>query len=175
MAERKTRVPELDPVAAACFTTLPVVRHHEVNGLDKETEEFEGSKFEHEEMPNSGDRLFARADHDRQARIGSGWFQETVGNEAIGTKGPEEVVKTGCLAGVWRKNLKPIAPGVDFLSELADSKLQALCGDLDEEDLGHGFHHESDQRGGVQPLGRACMLCRAKRGCGLIKCPGKPA
>jgi hypothetical protein len=139
MAEDKTRLPELDPVPATRFTTLPVIHHHEVNDLDKRAHEFEGSKFEREKMPDSGDRLFARGDDDRQGRIGSGWFQETVGNEAIGTKGPEEVVEAGCLAGVWRKNLKPLAPGVDPFSKLTDSDFQAICGDLDEEDLGHGL------------------------------------
>ena len=139
MAEGEARLSELDPVAATRFTAIRAIDHHEVNGLGKGAHEFEGSKLEHEEMPNSGDRLFARGDDDREGRIGSSWFQETVGNEAIGTKGPEEVVEAGCLAGVRRKNLKPLTPGVNPFSELTDSKLQAICGDLDEKDLGHGL------------------------------------
>jgi len=139
MAEDEARLSELEPVATTRFPTLPVIHHHEVSGLDKGAHEFQGRKLEHEEMPNPEDRLFACGDDDREGRIASGGFQETVGNEAIGTKGPEEVIKAGCLAGVRRKNLKPLAPNVDPFSEFTDSEFQAICGDLDEEDLGHGL------------------------------------
>jgi len=139
MAEGEARLPELNPVAATRFTTLPIIHHHEVNGLDKGARELEGSKLEHEEVPNAGDRLFAGGDDNRERGVGSGGFQKAVGNEAIRAKGPEEIVEAGCLTGVWRKNLKPLAPGVDPFSELTDSKLQAICSDLDEKDLGHGL------------------------------------
>jgi len=139
MAEDEACLSELDPVATTRFPTLPVIHHHEVSGLDKGAHEFQGRKLEHEEMPNPGDWLFACGDDDREGRIGSGGFQETVGNEAIGTKGPEEVVEAGCLTGVRRKNLKPLAPSVDPFGELAGPKLQAICSDLDEKDLGHGL------------------------------------
>jgi hypothetical protein len=139
MAESEARLPEVDPIATARFSTLLAVHHHKMNGLDKGAHEFGGCKLEHEEMPDPRDRLFAGGDDDRESRIGPSRLQETVGDEAIGTKGPEEVIEAGCLAGVRRKNLKPLAPGVDPFSEFTDSEFQAICGDLDEEDLGHGL------------------------------------
>ena len=58
MAEGEARLPELNPVAATRFTTLPIIHHHEVNGLDKGARELGGSKLEHDEVPNPGDWLF---------------------------------------------------------------------------------------------------------------------
>ena len=139
MAEGEACLAELDPIPATRLPTVPVIHHDEVNGLGKGAEELGGSKLKHEEVLNSGDRLFPGGDDDRKGRVATGGFHKPVGNKAIRAKGPEEVVQAGRLTGIWRKDLKPLAPDVDPFSELTDSKFQAICSDLDEQDLGHGL------------------------------------